>query len=681
MTGLASAQSATVILQHAAANGGDVQVKVDRAADPAAYTATYSVGHAILTSVTSLTATFYSLPAEAGIVVGTATATVNVNNGSLDLATVNVVATVKSVVVIDPGHLVAGTGPVQLLASAKDANGAAVAVTPGSIKWALASGANSLTLSADGIATPVAAGTAAVTATVDGIQSAQALVTIDPATISSPVFQITWPDRTRTSLAHNLSSALSASVTFNNADSSGADVVVKVDRDPTKLASYTGTYSVGRAVLKDVSSLTATFYAQAGQQGAAVGTATATVAANQSNLDIASIVLVGKISTVAVVAPPTLTVGQASGMQLEAATKDASNATVAVSAGSFKWNVVTGGDNLTVTADGIATPINAGMATVTATVDGITSAAQTVTIQPAAGNQTAIQLPVNDIAFDSVSGKIWATVQSTGGIYANSVVAIDPATGAIGTKINMGAEPNRLAITDDGQFAYVSVPQDGSIRRANLTTATVGPTFADNIGGVIDLESVPGQPHAYVAVTDPLFGVNTSVWDDGVRRQGTGAGGYAIKFAGNSSLMYGDGHNSLFADTLNATAITWTEQTALDVAGLVWSKGLLYTDPGTVIDPVNKTLVQTLPATDFLVDRGVAVSESDNRIYYVTWDSSHNKRILTFDQTTYAEKPVYDTGAIPGGALDLTACGNHTVAFYNFGSGVTRELIIVRNLP
>ncbi len=316
--------------------------------------------------------------------------------------------------------------------------------------------------------------------------------------------------------------------------------------------------------------------------------------------------------------------------------------------------------------------------TVTATDPNGVAVTGKLTIGPPPAQ--TVSIPVTDIAFDPISGKIWAAISSTGGTYANCVVAIDPSDGSIGKSINIGATPGHIAITDDGQFAYVNIPNDGSIRRADLNSGATK-AFAIGVGNVFDLEAVPGSPHAFVVVVDPIGGVNVSVWDDGVRRAGTGAGGSAIKFAGSSSLMYGDGGDSLFVDTLDSMAINWTQQIPLPVSGLQWANNLIYTNTPSVIDPIQKIVVESLPTTNFLTDRGVAVNSAENRIYYITWDASHNKRILDFDMTTYQEYPYIDCGLIPGGAKHIISCGNHTVAYYIFGSGVTQNLIIVRNLP
>ena len=319
------------------------------------------------------------------------------------------------------------------------------------------------------------------------------------------------------------------------------------------------------------------------------------------------------------------------------------------------------------------------LATITGTDPNGKSLTAALTILPQLVQ--TVQLPVNDIAYDPISGNIWAAVQSTGGQYANSVIAINPATGAIGTVINMGAEPNHIAVTDDGEFAYVDVPEDGSIRRANLKLGTAGAVFATGFPSVFDLEAVPGSPHSYLVATDPNGGFNASVWDDGVRRQGTGGGGYDVRFAGSSSLLYGDGGNQYFTNTLDSTEIVCTASTQITVSGFVWANNLLFTAVPNVVDPINKYVVESIPTNDFLSAIIVATNTSDNRIYYATWDGTHNKRILSFDLSTYSEYPLFDTGIMPGGAEHLISCGNHTVAFFLYGSGAPQEIVIVRGLP
>jgi len=326
-----------------------------------------------------------------------------------------------------------------------------------------------------------------------------------------------------------------------------------------------------------------------------------------------------------------------------------------------------------------ATSLAKATATITATDPAQKTAKATLTIL--ADLTQIVNIPVLDLVYDGVNDKIWAAVDSTGGKYANCIVGVDPQTGNIGKSINIGVTPSRLAVTDNGQYVYVQASSDGTIRRANLVTGKVDAIYNIGFTSISDIEAVPGEPNSYLLAVDPQGGVNVTVWDGDKPRSGVGAGGHTVRFAGSSSLMYGAGDGQMFTDTLSSKAITWTAQDTLNVAGLVYYNHYLYTDTPSVVDPVKKIVVESLPTTNILVDRGVGLSAADKRIYYVTWSPSQNKRILCFDLNTYAEKPYRDIGPLPGGCKGFIACGHHTVAFYNFGSGVTQNLIIIHNLP
>lgn len=318
------------------------------------------------------------------------------------------------------------------------------------------------------------------------------------------------------------------------------------------------------------------------------------------------------------------------------------------------------------------------------TITGTDPAGKTASAQLTVNVQLELVLPitVQSMVYDPVSGNIWVATLSNDPTYPNYVVGVNPATGAIGPTINVGVDLQCIAVTDNGQYAYVGSPQDGSIRRVNLTSDTVDAIFADKISGMVDLETVPGSPLSYIVLTNPEFGVNTTVWDSGVVRPNTAPAGYDARFASDGVTLYGDGRGSLFVDTLTSQGLTWDSQPGLNASGFVCANDLLYTAVPNVIDPVQQVVVESFPTTDFLLSNvEVGVSTKDNRVYFVTWDASHNKRVLDFDMTSYQEYTYFDTGSLPGGAQNFIACDNHTVAFYVFGSGVTQNLIIVHALP
>lgn len=66
-----------------------------------------------------------------------------------------------------------------------------------------------------------------------------------------------------------------------------------------------------------------------------------------------------------------------------------------------------------------------------------------------------ITLGVNHILYDPYSRKIMASVGSgSSSITGNSIVALDPTTGSVGTPVPIGSQPTNMALTSDGQVLY-----------------------------------------------------------------------------------------------------------------------------------------------------------------------------------------------------------------------------------
>ncbi|HWD37882.1 MAG TPA: hypothetical protein VG944_03480, partial [Fimbriimonas sp.] len=171
-------------------------------------------------------------------------------------------------------------------------------------------------------------------------------------------------------------------------------------------------------------------------------------------------------------------------------------------------------------------------------------------------------------------------------------------------------------------------------------------------------------------------------YDDDVAKTGMGAVGYHMIAAGNGSgVIYGDGHGQMFTNVATATQLMWTDQATFNISGGVWAYDTIFTTARSRVDPVTRSFLVVYPKSEFLDKVGVAVSTSDSRVYYVTWDAVTNKRILSFNTHTAKEYPFTDTGLIAGDSKKLVACDNHTVAFCTTGAGVTPELVIVRDLP
>jgi uncharacterized repeat protein (TIGR01451 family) len=123
--------------------------------------------------------------------------------------------------------------------------------------------------------------------------------------------------------------------------------------------------------------------------------------------------------------------------------------------------------------------------------------------------------PVNGLFYVSVPG-------SAGAPLGNSIVSIDPATGALSAPLYIGSEPDRLAITSDGDYLWVGLDASGSVTRVNLTTNTVSAPFPvygsspfESPVPISALAALPGASNSVVVATD---GAYPAIYDGGVIR-------------------------------------------------------------------------------------------------------------------------------------------------------------------
>ncbi len=90
----------------------------------------------------------------------------------------------------------------------------------------------------------------------------------------------------------------------------------------------------------------------------------------------------------------------------------------------------------------------------------------------------ALGVDANHMVLDQTTGTLYLSFGSDQGAMANSVVALDPATGLLGTPLNVGSEPNRMAISDDGSKLFVSIEGEHTILPMDLPSLSVGTAFS-----------------------------------------------------------------------------------------------------------------------------------------------------------------------------------------------------------
>ncbi len=310
---------------------------------------------------------------------------------------------------------------------------------------------------------------------------------------------------------------------------------------------------------------------------------------------------------------------------------------------------------------------------------------------------TFLELPVNDIVYNSKDGFIYASIPGyAGGNLGNSIASIDPITGVLQKTIFVGSEPNRLAVSDDGTQLFVGLDGAGAVRQVDLTAGTASEQFS--LGGgpgvynppytAVSLAVVPGQPNA-VAV----YGTNgvVTVFDSGVARPNSSSGLQtyfdqnigALAFGSSASTLYVTSNaigGSLYKLAVDSTGITGSTQLTTGTTGntLQYDNGRLYIPSGVVLDANTGSQLGQFSTTNTLsttptAAAGPIVSDSTlNRAWVFPITSFGNgNQLISFDEQTFNPVdsiPVTGVGSIASNGIsnpaDLIRWGQNGLAFH-----------------
>lgn len=312
----------------------------------------------------------------------------------------------------------------------------------------------------------------------------------------------------------------------------------------------------------------------------------------------------------------------------------------------------------------------------------------------------AISLTTNDVVFEPFSRKIYATIPSTAAqVAGNSVVAIDPLTGVIGTPIPMGSEPTRMAISDDGVYLYVALAGSNMVRRVNLLTGIADTPFTTTSPVLqtpftaSDLAVMPGNNSVLATVG---YSDGIQVWD--VTATGATPRTLTKSFANDvyegSVLAWGDSTHLYSNDEglspssfhrflVGPTSFAEEDSTYLDAVDgrIAYSGGLIFADGGGVVDPSPAP-----PNTPRLVGRyssgGVSAADASiNRVFFMTQNnfSTDTTSIEAFDASHFT--PAGTMILPPSDANDLIRWGADGLAFrtsVDFSGQGTPQVVILR---
>jgi uncharacterized repeat protein (TIGR01451 family) len=312
-----------------------------------------------------------------------------------------------------------------------------------------------------------------------------------------------------------------------------------------------------------------------------------------------------------------------------------------------------------------------------------------------------LALQAHDLIYNSTTQLLYASVPSAAGPpLGNSVVSIDPVTGAFGTPIWVGSEPNKLGLSSDGSTLWVGLDGAAAVRAVDLQTQTAGVQFSLGGGtGIYDAPNtavgiavMPGSPNT-VAVAYSNLGTwwdgGVAVFDNGVMRsQNNSTLLNSLSFSPSGNELYGVGYNSgsgYWVLSVGSSGITGATEKNSNVSASVlrYANGNVYLSDGAVLDAESGTLLGTFYVTQSQPASGpIAVDSTIGRAWIVGTLYDLNT-IGTYDINTY----VLD-GSIPYGtsqqgvsALSLVRWGQDGLAFLNVpGEVYILQSTLVRDL-
>jgi hypothetical protein len=313
-----------------------------------------------------------------------------------------------------------------------------------------------------------------------------------------------------------------------------------------------------------------------------------------------------------------------------------------------------------------------------------------------------VPLTLSNMVYDAKSKMIFAAVPNLATTNPNTIVPIDPTTGATGTPISVLKNPARLALSDDGHYLYVSPFQlygvTGQLQRIDLTTGAVDRTFTlpGSSTGIQEMHVVPGYPELLIAT----LAVNASPAENGValfngdgvveyHSNGYGSPGWSFdsfQFVGQT--LYG------LSGTFTNYAVLPTGLVSLNptfcctgvTGSSVATDGFqLYTNSGQVWDPRANKLVGTysVPVYPDSLYADAAIKRTFFMSNFVPDVSGST--LLSYDPSTLQRAGYLSFGSL-GSGYWLTRTTGDYFAFGNTSTGssftdpfYTTKLILVRS--
>lgn len=305
------------------------------------------------------------------------------------------------------------------------------------------------------------------------------------------------------------------------------------------------------------------------------------------------------------------------------------------------------------------------------------------------------------VAWDSVSQQFYATTAS-GGTNPNSLLQLDPVTGAVGPALAFPVALTKLAISSDGQYAYVASKDQPTVYRVALPSLTSDLQIAlgssqNGANTVYQMAVAPGAAQTLAVSFDAggatEYTAGVAVFDGAVQRPNLLP---PLNSLGSpASIAWGDSASTLYAlrtapanpawlaeiDTVSVSSSGLSVGTAFPIdlqndpiTALYYAAGRLYG-----FDAIVRDSSTGMTLGRFAIPSGYQIitllpDPGNSRVFFLTHvlQSSHLV-LLCYDAGSFAMTSLADLGYDNSSAypLNMILWGASGIAFDYGGSGVT----------
>ena len=270
-----------------------------------------------------------------------------------------------------------------------------------------------------------------------------------------------------------------------------------------------------------------------------------------------------------------------------------------------------------------------------------------------------LNVPANAVSFDPFTRKLYAVLPSTATVLSgNSIVQIDPLTGAVGTPVQVGSEPNLLSETSDGDYMYIGLSGAKSLGRFNLLTQSLEATIPIVSTSVYNSGNVAATSMATVPGSDTSLAVQIGQAGIGIFDVSGSTGAFRSKLTGiyaGDTPVFGDATHFYAYDSetsgaefyrysIDSSGATLIDGTTLNGIGgfsgrVAVDGGLVFGAAGGIVNPSTTppSQVAVLPAcvgsTYCNLSAGVIPYQAESKAF--TFVSNSPYSLERFDTGTF----------------------------------------------